>query len=60
VGEWLQDYLDILKGSFLFIYFFIIVVLGVHCGIYKSSYNTIAEFTPPSFSFIPPSPPFLE
>jgi hypothetical protein len=41
----------------------LIVVLGVHCGIYKSSYyiSNISQLNsyPPSFSFIP-LPPFLE
>jgi hypothetical protein len=38
-----------------------IVVLGVHCGIYKSSYNvsniSYLNSPPPSFSFISPLPP---
>jgi hypothetical protein len=48
---------------FYFIYlFFIIVVLGVHCGIYKSSYNapnmSYLNSSPQSFSFIfPPTTP---
>jgi hypothetical protein len=40
--------------------FFIIFVLGVHCDIYKSSYNVSSlNSPPPSFSFIL-LPPFLE
>jgi hypothetical protein len=40
--------------------FFKILLLywvGVHCGIYKYSYNT-ANISPSPFSFIPPSPSF--
>jgi hypothetical protein len=39
--------------------FFLIVVVGVHCGIYKFLQDIkyiILEFTPPSFSFISPPP----
>jgi hypothetical protein len=40
--------------------FFVIVVLGVHCDIYQSSYTvSYLNSTLPSFSFILP-PPFLE
>jgi hypothetical protein len=37
------------------IYFHIIVVLGVHCDIYKSSYikYILLDFTPPPSSFTP-------
>jgi hypothetical protein len=38
------------------LYCHIIVVLRVHCDVYKSSYNISVEFTPPSFSFIPLPP----
>jgi hypothetical protein len=40
-----------------FYYIVIIIVLGVHCDIYKSSYN-ISQLNspPPSLSFIPTSP----
>jgi hypothetical protein len=46
------------KLSFFFLQFFfivVIVVVGVHCDIYKSSYNTSYLNSPsPSFSFISP------
>jgi hypothetical protein len=45
------------------ILFFIVVLGGVHCGIYKSSYNvsniSYLNSPPPLLSFFP-SPPFLE
>jgi hypothetical protein len=46
--------------SLFFCLFYIIVILGVHCDIYKRVYN-ISQLNPPplSFSFIPP-PLFLE
>jgi hypothetical protein len=45
---------------FIFLYFFIVVLLGVHCGIYKSSYNVsntsyLSSASPP-LSFITSSP----
>jgi hypothetical protein len=42
--------------SSLFLFFITITVLGVHCDIYRSSYN-ISQLNspPPSFPFIPPS-----
>jgi hypothetical protein len=41
----------------LYFNFFIIVVLGVHCDIYKSSYNLLyLTSPPPSFSFNHPPP----
>jgi hypothetical protein len=50
--------LFLLSFSFLIILIlivFIIVVLGVHCAIYKSSYNVLYLNSPfPSFFFIPP------
>jgi hypothetical protein len=40
--------------------YFFIAVLGVHCGIYKSSYNiSYLNLPAPSFSFIS-YPSFLE
>jgi hypothetical protein len=38
-----------------FYFYYHIVELGVHCDIYKSSYNIIAEFTPTPFSSTTPS-----
>jgi hypothetical protein len=38
-----------------FFYYYILVVQGVHCHIYKNSYNiSLLNSLPPSFSFIPP------
>jgi hypothetical protein len=51
----LEDMVQIVS---LFKYFFnvFIIVLGVHCDIYKSSYNIPSlNSPPPPFSFIPPS-----
>jgi hypothetical protein len=43
----------------LFLVFFLIVLLGIHCGIYKSSYNvsniSYLNSPPPLLSFICPS-----
>jgi hypothetical protein len=43
-----------------FLFFLIFIVLGVHCGVYKSSYNmsniSYWNSPPPSFSFIPLPP----
>jgi hypothetical protein len=52
--------LNITSASFLFKQLFFIIVLGVHCGLFKSSYDTsnipYLNSPPPSFSFIPPPP----
>jgi hypothetical protein len=38
------------------LFYYIIVVQGVHCDIYRSSYNILyLNSPPPSFSFIPPT-----
>jgi hypothetical protein len=45
-----------LKNSFFL--FFVIVALGVHCDIYKSSYN-VSELNSP-LNYYPSSLPFLQ
>jgi hypothetical protein len=50
-------YVYIVESSFFleFLNYHLIVVLGVHCDIYKSSYNIPQLNSPsPSFSFIAP------
>jgi hypothetical protein len=50
--------------SFSFFLIFFLCWVGVHCGIYKTSYNVsnISHLNspPPPFSFYPLLPPFLE
>jgi hypothetical protein len=42
--------------SYNWTFFFLLCQVGVHCGIYKSSYNiSYLNSTPPPFPFIPPS-----